>query len=96
MDFVTIGDTIKLDVEFKNFAGVYADPTSITLKLYDENQIQIGAIVSITATYKISTGIYEYPYTVPGGYSNITYEYSGILESVPITKRATIYPKFVV
>lgn len=94
--FVAIGDTIKLDCEFKNFAGQYADPTDITLKLYDEKQRQIGITIDIISTYKISTGIYEYPYVVPGGYENITYEYSGILESNPTTKRYTFYPKFVV
>lgn len=72
-----IGDTVKLRVEFKTFAGVAVDPATITLKIYDYDKTLLTT-VDITSTYKISTGVYEYNYTIPdGSYPAIVYEFSG-------------------
>ncbi len=84
------GNTIRLKCNFKTFAGVDSDPESITLKIYNKYRKQIGNTISITNTNKVSTGNYQYDYTVPSGYDQIIYEYSGTLEGSTITARDAI------
>jgi len=85
-----IGNTIKLKAEFKTFSDVYANPTDITLKIFNKNRKQIGTTIDITDADKISTGIYLYEYTLPYGYNELVYEFAGILEGDIILGRSTI------
>ena len=84
------GNTVRLKAEFKTFAGVYADPTNITLKIYDCHKYQVGTTISITTADKTALGVYEYDYTIPLGYEELTYEFSGLLEDTVILGRSTI------
>jgi len=79
-----IGDTVKLTCEFINKEdGVTpVDPTSITLKIYDENRVQIGSTVTITSSNKISTGLYYYYLTIPNNPPHISTEWIGIKDSI--------------
>ena len=83
-------NTVRIQAEFKTFANEYADPTSITLKIYDKRRKQVGTTISITSEDKLSTGIYTYDYTIPLGYDELTYEFSGTLEGHTITGRSGI------
>jgi len=83
------GNTVRLKAEFKTFDEVYADPTNIKLKIYDKNRKIIGNIV-LDNNNKVSTGIYQYDYTIPNNCTEITYEFSGVLENKLITGRSVI------
>lgn len=85
-----INNTVRLKAEFKTFDELYADPSTITLKVYDKHRRQIGSSIDETQLEKVATGIYQYDYTIPSGYDEITYEFSGILEGKQITGRSTI------
>ena len=81
----TIGDTIRLKAEFKNWAGVLASPSDVKVKVYSE-----GNTVLLTATTvtPVSVGIYEYDYTIPLDQTkSIYFEFAGTLETKPITGR---------
>lgn len=84
------GNTVRLTAEFKTFEDVYADPTSITLKIYTRYHEQVGSTISIISTHKISTGIYKYDYTIPLGYNELSYEFSGTLEGSVVLGRSEI------
>jgi hypothetical protein len=78
------GDTIKLQVEFYDWNGNLATPTSTTLRIYN---IRKAEILETTPTL-VGTGKYEYEYTIPKLPGNMFYyEFSGILEGKPITSR---------
>lgn len=86
-----VGDTIKLHVEFRSFLNTLIDPTSIILNFYDFNKNLIGSSINIDQSYKVSTGVCEYPYTLPStGYSMVFYEFIGRVENTPSISRGTI------
>lgn len=58
------GNSIKLNVLFKDFAGAPVDPSLIKLKIYDNNMVKIDE-VSIGAEHKLAVGSYFYIYTIP-------------------------------
>jgi len=85
-----IYNTLRLRAEFKTFNDEYGDPSNITLKVFDTHRIQIGTTIDIGATEKLTTGIYQYDYLLPIGYTSVVYEFSGVLEDEIITGRSTI------
>jgi hypothetical protein len=76
------GDTVRLKASFYTFAGVLADPTTVSYTVYDDAET---VIVTGTAS-KESTGVYYYDYTttVRGVFS---YEFNGTLETKTILSR---------
>lgn len=60
-----VGRTYPITTTFTDALGVPIAVTSVTFKVYDSNQVQIGTTVSITDAYKISTGVYTYNYIFP-------------------------------
>lgn len=85
-----IGDTVKLRVEFRSFEGVLADPENIVLTVYDLNKTSLSGPVNINGDYKISTGIYEYPYTIPDNHPTLFYEFKGNAQGLPAAVRGLI------
>lgn len=86
-----IGNTIRLRASFYNFSDVLTDPTAITLKFYDQKRVQIGSDISITVANKVSTGIYEYDYTIPNTTSSaIVYEWRGLISGEVSLARGVI------
>lgn len=87
------GDSIKLKAEFKTFDGIYADPTNITLKIFEPYGL-INELITITSEEnKTDVGKYEYLYTIPElapdnsklpDTMTIYYEFSGLLENLII------------
>lgn len=89
---ILIGDTIRLDVSFYSFAGVLADPDSVTVKIY----AHIGQQVLTTATAsKSATGVYYYYYTVPVENGKLVYEFSGTMDGTATLIRGIIEPLWV-
>lgn len=84
---VLSGDTVQLTVEFKTFAGAYADPTDISLTIYDTNKNIVTSYDLVSPTNTTGTGQWFYNYTVPDGYKELIYEFSGTLESTTILSR---------
>jgi len=76
------GDTIRLKASFYTFAGVLADPTTVTYTVYDDAE----TVVTTGNATKETTGVYyaDYTTTVRGTFS---YEFSGTLESKSILSR---------
>lgn len=68
------GDTIKLRIEFRSYYGELFDPDSIVLKIFENTNTLINTINIDVLTHKLSTGIYEYEYTVPLGSGSLVYE----------------------
>ena len=86
MTEVTANDTQRLLAEFKTWAGVYADPDPVTLKLYDDGKKQIGSTITLTlASHRDSVGNWHYDYLVPMVTGSIWVEFSGVLEGEVIT-----------
>ncbi len=82
-----IGDTVRLKAEFRTFAGIVADPTDITLKVYNAYRRQIGEAIAIGPEHRTGPGAYQYDYTLPEGTDVIYYEWSGMLEGLPVVAR---------
>jgi hypothetical protein len=87
------GDTVRLTATFKNFADTLVDPTSITVKFYDQSKTQIGT--TITEVVKDDVGVYHYDYTIPDGYKKIYYEWTGMIDDKPSVERDIIQVTFV-
>lgn len=95
-----IGNTIRLSAEFKSFAGVYTDPTLVTLKIYDKNMAQIGETVVLGDAHKNGIGKYYYDYLVPDdkrlGINTLTfYEFCGIIDGEPALNRGQFIREWV-
>ncbi len=80
---VLIGKSYWLRGEFQNRAGTYTDPDTgtTTLKIYDYGMNILTTIAEASLTW-ISTGVYEYAYTIPSGTGYYIFEYSGTIDSV--------------
>jgi hypothetical protein len=91
MGYTVIGDTIRLNAAFENFSSVAADPTIVTLTIYDECK---NTLTSATTTSSVSTGsatgafYYDYTTTNEGVHF---YEFEGTLEGYTITDKGTFY-----
>ncbi|WP_066639694.1 hypothetical protein [Desulfolucanica intricata] len=86
---VLIGDTVRLKVFFKTFDGTAVDPTNITLKIYDDTQQEIETI-NINDTNKINVGVYFYDYVIPSGEGDLYFEFTGLVNNLPIVTRKLI------
>jgi hypothetical protein len=88
-----VGDTIRLRASFYTFAGVLADPTNITVKVYDAKR-NVVAQASGASIENPSTGVYYYDYTTDDE-GEFTYEFSGLGEGTTILRRGIFVVKFV-
>jgi hypothetical protein len=84
------GDTIWLKGEFKDRTGAYADPTSVSVKVYDAGE---NLLTTLSAT-KTDTGKYERDYLVPLGSGNLIFEFTGELGGYTATRRDTLDRQF--
>jgi hypothetical protein len=90
--WVTSGDTVWLKGEFKDRLGAYADPDSVTVKIYDEGE---NLLTTMSAT-KTAVGKYETDYLVPLIYNSLIYEFTGTLSGYIATRRDTLDVQFAV
>ena len=82
-----IGNTVRLKVEFTDFAGTLASPDSVVFRIYNEYYEQIGEDIPITET---SVGVFQYDYTIPAGTSPLYYEFAGTLDGSIVLARGLI------
>jgi len=83
--FVKAGDTSKYIAKLKNFAGVLADPVSVTFNVYNHTT---RSIITTGAATKESTGVYYYYYTAPTDLTGcVVFEFVGVLDGYPIIAR---------
>ena len=88
----TIGDTVRLKCEFKNWAGDLTSPTNVKIIVYsEENKVLLPA----TTVESVSAGKYKYDYTIPiDAVGNMYFEFSGTLETKTIIGRMKLERKW--
>ena len=85
-----IGSTVKLKATFMDFDGEVADPTDVVIRFYDAKEQQVGDNISAV---KVGVGQYEYDYEVQKD-NKAFYEFSGILDGLPVATRKPIIKKW--
>ena len=85
------GNTIRLKAEFKTFDGVLVSPDNVKLKIYSDRNDLLEEI----NVEPISTGKYQYDYTIPNDIGPIYFEFNGTLEGKPILGRMKLDRKWV-
>lgn len=86
------GDTVRLKVNFKTFAGDLVNPTEISLTLYDG--LAILQTIPITETDNETVGVYFYDYVLPDDIPELIFEFRGLHNAKPILARDTVEVKF--
>lgn len=77
---------MRLRCTFFDYDGFKILPTGVELRIYDRERTLIGGPMPVEPD---SEGSYEAYYTVPGGVSEIAYEFSGADEAGrPVAARA--------
>lgn len=89
------GDTVRLEVEFRDFKGVMVEPSDVALAIYDDSNVALQSI-QLTSENRTDTGCYYYDYTIPYTVSDyITYEFSGVHRDRTILARDKVHVDFV-
>jgi hypothetical protein len=70
------GSKAILDATFRDKDNVLFDPSNITIRIIHPNESTVLETITTNIT-RVSTGIYEYTYTLPYNYSHIFHEWSG-------------------
>jgi len=69
---------------------VLADPTTVTLKIYDGSRTLLTTVPQASLT-NVSVGVWQYDYTIPAGTEGtIYYEFGGDLAATPAIGRAGV------
>lgn len=89
------GDTVKLEVEFRDYPngaedGVLINPSDVLMNIYNEDRIKITEAVPVHD----SLGKYSKEYTLPTTEGTIFVEWVGTVNSKPEVKRDKIKLKF--
>lgn len=84
------GDTVRLKVHFRNFAGESINPNNVTLTIYNVDHEQIDQF-ALNDTNQDSTGVYFYDYTP---LDQFIYEFKGTYNNKPILVRDSVQVKF--
>lgn len=95
VDMALKGDTIRLEVEFKDFDSVRVEPTDVTLAIYNDDGVALQSI-QLTSENRTDVGQYYFDYTIPYSVSDyIIYEFSGVHRNRPILARDRVSVDFV-
>lgn len=87
------GDTVRLQVNFKDFDDIAVSPSNIKLTIFDVNKNQIDQY-DIDDTNKVKEGVYFYDYILPDNKTEIVFEFKGVHKEKPILTRGIIPIKF--
>ncbi len=95
MEHVTLGDTIRLNAAFETFAGAGADPTTVTVTIYDEGRYVLftGGTSAGGVENGSAVGEYTYDYTTVSEGVHI-FEFEGTLEGHTISDKGAFYVTF--
>ncbi len=82
----TIRDTVRLNVEFRNFDDALVSPDNVKLLIYGSGRKLIDTIENIAP---VSTGKYicDYTVTIEGP---VYYEFEGVVDGKPIVRGAEL------
>ncbi|MGG2111059.1 hypothetical protein ABFY60_11145 [Lysinibacillus pakistanensis] len=87
MSRVYSGDTARLFVEFRDFEGNTIQPDTVTLTIYNENEVVLKTITN--GDIKQHDDMYFYDYTHKEKY-NYIYEFNGKYLGYPIVARSSV------
>jgi hypothetical protein len=92
-----IGNTLRMQVSFKTFAGETpsSDPLNIKLTIYD-NAGEIVDEFSGVELVRVSRGVYYHDYVIPDGKTYLIYEWYGEMETNPAVNRGAIPREYLV
>ncbi|QHJ71629.1 hypothetical protein [Planococcus halotolerans] len=82
-------DTVRLNVQFRDFNGNAINPESVKLVIYDKQELVVETITE--GVIDLSQGNYFYDYTAD---SDFIYEFSGIYFGKPVVAREAVQVKF--
>lgn len=88
-----IGNTVRLEGEYKSFTSQLVDPVTPKLRIYESGKRTPVETIDLLETNRIGLGIYEYYYKIPDGKVNLEYEFSGVIDGHEILGRTTL-PRF--
>lgn len=87
------GDTVRLTVQFRNWAGQAVDPDTVTVKIYDYSLKEIKQeLLGPTAKLGIGSYYYDFTPTMDGTYY---YEFVGQTEGTPALRRGVFEVRFI-
>lgn len=90
-----IGSTIRLKCEFKTFAGSYADPPEVMLRVYNGLREVVEEIM-LGPEHRVDTGRYYYDYMVPyEAVWPLYIEFNGLMEGSPAVGRISLSERWV-
>jgi hypothetical protein len=89
VEYVSLqNNTVRLKAEFRDFDGQLVSPDDVLLKLYNGKRVQIGEAIPVLPA---SEGVFTYDYVLETDvYGSIFYEFSGIVNNLPILGRNRI------
>lgn len=89
------GNTVRLTAQFRSWAGVAADPDSVTVRIFDSRLQQLQEAL-LGAANRTATGAYYYDWSTPSGDSvRYYFEFVGQLEGTPALGRSAFETVFV-
>lgn len=88
-----VGDTVRLQVNLRNYENQPVDIYDVTLKIIDESRELIEIITDLT---RLNKGVFYFDYTVPNGEGDLVYEFEATnTNNKPVIARGKIARKFV-
>ncbi len=89
-----IGDTITLNVAFRDSGGSLIDVDEAMFVIYDQDRKKLME-EPLTEEFKMGIGQYSYNYTVPEGDSPLIIEFKGMKNGFPTVERQQIDRNFI-
>ncbi len=86
------GNTVRLEVLFKDFSGQPIDPDSVELLFYENGEVVNQ--ISMNESNRLYEGFYVYLLVTDNTPKTITYEWKGIISGNPSLKRGTFRTVF--
>lgn len=90
---VYTGDTITVQVVFKDTSGSLIDPDSnlATFSAYNNDNLALAATATMS---RVSSGVYEYNWLIPSAEISYILEMKGLFATKPQLKRLKVRAKF--
>lgn len=90
-----MGSTVRLKCEFKTFAGSYADPSEVLLRIYNGLREPVEEH-TLGPGHRTDVGKYYYDYTMPyEAVWPLYIEFNGLMEGSPAVGRISLPERWV-